>query len=88
MPAPPAVSQGPKTSGLAVTGMVLGIVGVPLFFLPLISILAVIFGIVGAVHTKNGTRKGQGMAIAGIVLGAFVIIVEIIVIGAIPWDDF
>ena len=60
-----------NSSGLATAGMVLGIIGVVLSFIPIINniaffigILALIFGIIGIVK-----KAGKGKAIAGIVLG-------------------
>ena len=60
-----------NSSGLATVGMVLGIIGVVLSFIPIINniaffigILALIFGIIGIVK-----KAGKGKAIAGIVLG-------------------
>ena len=52
--------------------MVLGLVGILLFlFFAIVSILAVIFGIVaiGQINGSGGTQTGRGMAIAGMVLG-------------------
>ena len=60
-----------KKSGLSTAGMVLGIIGICISFIPvlnyisvILSILAVIFGLIG---TING--KGRGMAITALVLG-------------------
>lgn len=60
-----------NSSGLATAGMVLGIIGVVLSFIPIINniaffigILALIFGIIGIVK-----KAEKGKAIAGIVLG-------------------
>ena len=72
---PPAVQriavQAPLTSGMATASLVLGILGVLggwcLFGLP--CILAVILGHVGLRETRDGTRSGHGMAVAGLVLG-------------------
>lgn len=63
----PAGYQPPKTNGLAVTSMILGI----LWVCWLGSILAVIFGHVALSQIKksNGTQQGRGFAIAGLVLG-------------------
>ncbi len=59
---------------MSIASMVLGIVGVPLCFLFIPSILALIFGFVGLNQIKaNPMQKGRGMAIAGIVLGAVVL---------------
>jgi hypothetical protein len=67
---PPAV-RPPLTSGTATASMVLGILGVLggwcLFGLP--CILAVVLGHVALRETRDGTRSGHGMAIAGLVLG-------------------
>lgn len=67
------------TSGLAITALVLGIVGG--------AILAVIFGHVALNDIKRTGKEGKGMAIAGLVLGyietAFwVLIIGLFVIGA------
>jgi hypothetical protein len=53
------------TSGLAVASLVLGIVWV----WGIGSILAVIFGHIALSETKDGRKGGQGMAVAGLVLG-------------------
>ncbi len=67
-----AVAAPGRTNGLAVTSMVLGIVGIVLFCLYAIpSILAVIFGAVALnqFKTQPSVYTGRGMAIAGLVLG-------------------
>jgi hypothetical protein len=63
--APPVAAT--KTNGLAVAGMVLGI----LWLYWIGSILALIFGYVakGQIDASNGQQGGRGMAIAAIVLG-------------------
>lgn len=57
-----------SSNGLAVSSMVLGIIGLVLFLIPLIpyplAILAIIFGIIGK---KNPIKKG--FAITGLVTG-------------------
>lgn len=62
----PAPSQ--NKVGFGVTALVLGIVGIFLFWIPLIGlippVLAVVFGCVG-IYLQNG----RGMAVAGLVLG-------------------
>jgi hypothetical protein len=57
--------QIPSTNGLAVASMVLGIVWV--WWIG--SILALIFGFVARRQIKERGQRGDGMAIAGIVLG-------------------
>jgi len=74
------VQPGPPTSGLAVASMVLGIVGLLssccAFGIP--SILAVVFGHAGLNATKGGARGGQGMAVAGLVMGYIVFVPAIV----------
>jgi Domain of unknown function (DUF4190) len=80
MPAPPTIGAMPppmpqvtyvqqiqtaSTNGLAIASMVLGIVWV--YWIG--SILALIFGFVARRQIKARGQKGDGMAIAGIVLG-------------------
>jgi hypothetical protein len=55
---------------MAITSLVLGIVG--LLINPL-SILAIIFGAIGLAQTgKDHNLKGRGMAVAGLVLGIII----------------
>lgn len=72
------------TSGLAVAGLVLGIIAVFSAFVPLLNLLsfpfvllAIIFGIIGLVQTIKGTKAGKGLAIAGLVLGVFALLVTV-----------
>jgi hypothetical protein len=64
---------------MAVASLVLGI----LFCFAVTAILAVIFGNValGRIADSNGTEKGRGLAIAGIVLGWAGIALMIVVPG-------
>ena len=68
-----------NSSGLATAGMVLGIIGAVLSFIPIINniaffigILALIFGIIGIVK-----KTGKGKAIAGVVLGILSIVITL-----------
>lgn len=61
-----------KTDGLAVAGLVCGILGILLGWMYLIlPILGIIFGAVGLhrVNNSNGDRGGKRMASAGLVTG-------------------
>lgn len=71
-----------RTNGMAVAALVLGI----LFCFAVTAILAVVFGNValGRIDASQGTEKGRGMAIAGIVLG-WIGIVVMIGIPAFAW---
>jgi hypothetical protein len=63
----PFAHYAPRTSGLAVASLVLGILGL----CGIGSLLATIFGAVAInqISRSNGTLAGKGMAIAGLVLG-------------------
>ncbi len=73
--------MGVRTNGFAVASLVLGV----LFCLVVTGILAVIFGNValGRIEASNGTEKGRGLAIAGIVLGW--IGISLLAIAALVW---
>lgn len=66
-----------NNNGFAITALVLGLIGVVLNFIPFlpypISILAIIFGVLG----MNKTAK-RGMSIAGIVLGVAGILMKVL----------
>lgn len=70
-----------RTSGVAVASLVLSLVGLVggwcLCGVP--SLLAVIFGHVGAARTRSGEVAGHGMAVAGLVLGYVLIIPTMVV---------
>ena len=83
LPAPTAPAQ---TSGKAVASLVLGL----LFFVPFAFIAAIVFGHIALSEIKKsaGRLQGEGMAIAGLVLGylgvVFIPITLIIAAIAIP----
>jgi hypothetical protein len=56
----------PRTSGAAITALILGI----LLCIPLVTGLgAILFGVVGIRATRNANVRGRGMAVAGLTLG-------------------
>lgn len=65
----------PKTSGLAIASLVLGLLG--LFSCGITSLVGLVLGIVAAVKIKksNGQLTGTGLAVAGICVSVFIIIV-------------
>lgn len=79
----PAPQQQPG-NGLAIAGMVCGIIGLFILWI-ILSPLAVIFGGVGWSKANNGA-KHKGMAIAGVVLGVIGIVGYIILI-ALVFND-
>jgi hypothetical protein len=82
-----SMSQGPRTNGLAIASMVLGIVWV--YWVG--SILAVVFGHVALSQIKRsqGAQRGSGMAIAGLVLGyiGIAVLAVVIVVAAVGGFD-
>ncbi|MFF4397353.1 DUF4190 domain-containing protein [Streptomyces sp. NPDC001480] len=71
----PAASS--RTNGLAIAGLVCGIVGV--FFLNLVlGPLAIVFGAVGL--RQAGAKNGAGMAKAGIILGIVDLVIFVVLL--------
>ncbi len=66
----PPVTQG--TSGLAIASLVCSLVGFLLCGVP--AILGIIFGGVALSQTKNNARPGQGLALAGVIVGVVVVL--------------
>lgn len=56
-----------SANGMAVASLVMGIAG--LFFCGITGILGLIFGYIARRQIREGNGSGDGMAIAGIVLG-------------------
>ncbi len=83
--------KGNPTNGHAVAALVLGILSVLLFFgLPWTAILSLILGIIGACQAGASKRKhgrsamagwGKALSIIGIVVGALLLVVAIVLIG-------
>lgn len=65
---PMAGAVAPRTSGLAIAALVCGVIG---FLCGVTSILAVVFGHIsrGQIRKSNGAETGDGMALAGLILG-------------------
>jgi len=55
--------------GLAVTSLVMGIVGIFLSFVLIVSLLAIVFGVLALREQDTAERPSRGGAIAGLVLG-------------------
>jgi hypothetical protein len=77
------------TNGQAIGALVAGILGVPLCFCFIPSIVAIVLGIVAMNETKRTGQEGHGMALAGVILGAISIAlgVVIMIIGAVAPDN-
>ena len=83
---PMAPQELPK--GMAITGMVLGIVGAvtAVFYIGgVVGIIGLIFSIIALRGARRGTSGGKGMAIAGLVTSIVAIIVNAVVIVFIVW---
>jgi hypothetical protein len=78
-PAQYVLSQ--TTNGLAIASLVLSLLG--LFFVG--SILGIIFGFVARsqIRQSGGMQKGDGMALAGIIIGFATLVITLIVIIAL-----
>jgi len=83
---PPSVQPAPqgetKTSGFAITSLVLGIIAIfPNPFSSIIlGILALIFGLIAKSKINKGSVGGKGISIAGIILGIIGIVMGIFMI--------
>src|SRR5215207_9117355 len=100
-PAPPAYGQQPagygyqstpKTNGLAIASLVLGIAQI--FICIVGAILALVFGYISRrqIDESGGTQGGRGMAIAGIILGWVgiglgIVYIVVIIIAVVVSDD-
>ena len=80
-PLPKSSAGGGKTSGLAIASLVLGILG----FCGITAIIGLVLGVVAQVKIKrsNGRLEGSGLAIAGICISAFMLLVSIPLTAAI-----
>jgi hypothetical protein len=68
-PGPAGYYGAPRSNGLAIASLILGIVGWP--FCGVGSILAIVFGAIarGQIRAAAGRETGDGLALAGIILG-------------------
>jgi|GEM_PF-7061759 len=64
------------TNIFATLSLIFGIV----FFVPFAPILAIIFGFIGLNQIKTSGEQGKGLAIAGIILGFFWLIIFLIIL--------
>lgn len=72
-------------NGLATAGIVLGLLGLLGSWIPLLNILAILLGILGAILAAIGLGKskkagsGRGLALAGLILGVLAVIIAIVI---------
>jgi hypothetical protein len=91
-PAPPMFTNAPDVApqpssqgnGLAVAGLVMGILAVVLCWVTIINfvlgVLGIVFGAVGMAKAKKIGGKNRGMALAGLILGVIGIILGVVFI--------
>jgi hypothetical protein len=77
----PAVGS-PRNNGLAVASLVCSCAGIVPFFFGVTCILGIIFGFVSRSQIKrsHGTQSGEGLALAGIIVGFSLIVIFIVVV--------
>ncbi len=77
---PYAVAAGTRTNGMAIASLICAIGGV--FFLGIPSILGIVFGFVARsqIQRSNGTQTGNGLALAGIIVGFCVVAAGILIV--------
>lgn len=85
VPAAPGSGRDP----VAVTALVVGLVGLALSFVPgfglVLPIAAIVLGIVGRSRIRRSARSGDGMAIAGLSLGVVGLTIALIVGAVALW---
>jgi hypothetical protein len=78
--------DGPKSQGMAVASLVMGILALLTYYGAfLFGLLALIFGLIALkrIRTSPDKFEGKGMAKAGIIMGIIAMVVIIILIGAL-----
>ena len=66
-----------KTNGLAIAGFVVSVVS-PILCCGSLSTLGLILSIVGLVNVNKTGQKGKGLAIAGIIISAVIMVISMI----------
>ena len=81
-----------RTSGMAIASFVLGVIGIVSWWMGgfVISILAIIFGIIGLREVKRSPDEvtGYGLALAGFILGVVTLamgVIAMIFVGIFTW---
>lgn len=72
-------------SGLGVSALVLGIIGIVFSFVPIINNICIVLGVLAIIFSgcsfratgKNGNKRGHGMVVAGLVLGILSIVITL-----------
>ena len=73
-------AQQPKSNGLAIASLVLGIISIIFLCLPVLPVLTAIIGLIlGIINLVKG-NDGKGMAIAGVILSGISLIFGVLLI--------
>jgi hypothetical protein len=91
LPPVPQASPTAKTNTLALVSLIVALAPILLIFIPYVNcigflcpIAAIILGIIGLTQVNKTMERGKGMAIAGIIIGAFwIILIPIIIIAGV-----
>ncbi len=82
---PPITPPVPRSNGLAIAALVLGIIAAALAFIPILNfgsiILGLLAGILGIVAVAN--KHNKAMAITGLALGVLAILITIVILSAL-----
>lgn len=81
----PPVPPAKGSNGLATAGFVLGLLGFLGSWIPVVNVVGIILGVLGAILAAVGlakskrVRAGKGLAIAGVVLGGLALVIGVVV---------
>jgi len=78
----PAASTGPKTNVLAIVSLVASVIGL---CCGIGSIVGIVCGVIGRnqIKASNGLEQGDGLALAGIIVGAVSLVISILITVAV-----
>lgn len=76
----PAVTSGMEFDSLCIAGFILSITG--FMCCGFSSIIGLILCIAGLVRTSHNGKKGRGLAVAGLIMSIFMIIITIIIVAS------
>ncbi|HWA66038.1 MAG TPA: DUF4190 domain-containing protein [Mycobacteriales bacterium] len=83
-PQPYGYPQPTNTNGFAIAALVCSLVGILLAFIGPVG--GIVFGIVGLRQARERGEGGRGLAIAGIVIGAVVLLLDIVGVVSLATD--
>jgi hypothetical protein len=76
---PYRVGHPQGTNGQAIGALVAAILGVPLCFCAIPSIVAVVLGIVAMNETRRTGQDGHGMALAAVIIGGITLAIAVVI---------